>query len=78
MPCPKAYRIGKSASDEVLDRVRTYFTESWLITSTRAIYSGDDLSGRFVHNYGSIVVKPSKLNEAGVLGAASLFFKFHR
>ena len=57
---PNMYQAGKTASDEVLASLKSDFDASWLVTSTRISYSGDDLSGRVIHNYGSIVVKPSQ------------------
>ena len=57
---PDVYQAGKYASDEVLDSLRKDFNESWLVLSTRTIYSGNNLSGRIIHNYGSEVVKPSQ------------------
>ena len=56
---PDVYQAGKYASDEVLSSLRRTFDEYWLILSTRPIYSGDDLSGRIIQNYGSKVVRPS-------------------
>lgn len=64
------YRIGKSAPNEVLERLRNGFDNSWLITRTSINYSGDDdlsgidddLRGIITQNCGSTVVKLSKID----------------
>ena len=56
------YRKGKSAPDEVLQSLKGDFDKSWLVSSTRNSYSGDDLSGIVTQNYGSGVVTPSRRN----------------
>lgn len=54
------YQAGKSASDELLKSLRNDFNVSWLVSSTRNRFFGDDLSGRITQNYGSEVVTPSQ------------------
>ncbi len=54
------YQAGKSAFGEMLDNRRRDFNEPRLVVSTMIGYSGDDLSGRIIQNYGSKVVKPSQ------------------
>ncbi len=56
----KLYIDGKFAPNEALQSLKRDFDESWLLTSTRIIYSDIDLSGKITQNYGSKVVKPSQ------------------
>ncbi|MBI2129843.1 hypothetical protein HYU07_06425 [Candidatus Woesearchaeota archaeon] len=56
------YQAGKTASDEVLGSLRKDFDESWEVSSTRIRYNPNDLGAKIVHNFGSTVVQPTKIN----------------
>lgn len=59
---PNLYEVGKSFFGTLLDSLQLDFDESWEVSSTRIIYSKDDLSGKIIHNYGGQVIKSTQVD----------------
>ncbi len=59
---PDVFQLVKENNTETIESLRKNFDPRWLVTSTRIIYSKDNLSGKIIHNADSTVTKPTEIS----------------
>ncbi len=59
---PNIFQILKENNTEAIESLRKDFKDDWLVTSTRIIYSPDNLSAKIIHNVNSNIIKPTEIN----------------
>ncbi len=59
---PNVFQLVKENKTEAIESLRKDFKDSWLVTSTRIIYSKDNLSAKIIHNADSSIVKPKEID----------------
>ena len=59
---PDVFQIVKKNNTEAIESLRKDFKDYWLITSTRIVYSKENLSAKIIHNADSTVAKPKEIN----------------
>ncbi|MCX6707171.1 MAG: hypothetical protein NT001_03445 [Candidatus Woesearchaeota archaeon] len=57
---PDVYNLVQESSTEAIESLRTDFRDMWLVTSTRIIYSKDNLKATIIHDADSIATKPKE------------------
>ena len=59
---PHIFKLCKGNNTEAIESLRENFDPRWLVTSTRIIYSKNNLSAKIIHNADSTVTKPTEIN----------------
>ena len=59
---PNIFQIVQENNTESIESLRKDFKDYWLVTSTRIIYSPDNLSAKIIHNADSNVIKQTEIN----------------
>ena len=59
---PDIFQLVKENNTETIESLRKDFKDYWLVTSTRIIYNGNNLSAKIIHNADSNVVKQTTIN----------------
>ncbi len=58
---PDIFQLVKENNTETIESLRKDFDDYWIVTSTRIIYSKNNLSAKIIHNADSNVVKQKEL-----------------
>ncbi len=54
------YKVAKQENKTIISSLKKDFEEHWEVTSTRIIYSKNNLKAEIIHDAGSNIVKPKK------------------
>ncbi len=57
---PDIYKVAKQENKAIIQSLKKDFEENWEVTSTRIIYSKNNLNAEIIHDVDSKIVKPKK------------------